>query len=135
MTREPFRVAGMGGSVIRPLPATELVAAIVSKGLMDLCLCVHDKGAILRNRFVDGSALQQKQLGRLRTILEHDSGRRIKGGGVLNGHLAAADDYSVAVKEVQPSAGAGLTGGQCPRCVRRHLDRPDHDSIGCVGRP
>ena len=77
MAREPLCVARMGWSVAWPLPATELVPAIVSKRLMDLRLCVHNKGTILRDRFIDRSTLQKKQFSRLRPIFQCDGNRGV----------------------------------------------------------
>ena len=55
---EAALLARVHGVVGGPRPAAELGPAVVSKGLLDFGLRVHDKRAVLCDRLAYGSALQ-----------------------------------------------------------------------------
>ena len=50
----------MNRIVLRPRPSSELSAAIVREGLLDLGLGVHHERAILSHRFADRSPLKEE---------------------------------------------------------------------------
>src|SRR2546426_161082 len=95
VTGEAARIARVDGIVRGPGPAAEAGGLVIAEGLLDFVAGVHHEWSVLGNRFADGTALQQQQLGFIGTVLKRDA-RRIEfyGGMALQKLVVDAERTS-----------------------------------------
>mmetsp|Transcript_37838 Transcript_37838/g.89841 ORF Transcript_37838/g.89841 Transcript_37838/m.89841 type:complete len:239 (+) Transcript_37838:113-829(+) len=132
-------VPGEDGRVVVPRPSAKPRHLVVGKGLLDLLPRVHHKGAVLRDRLVDGSTLEHEDpRGRRRVRVVQ---LRLPVGGelrlVIGLHLLTADLEALALIEVDVAVHCAAPGccrqREPPARLKGH--QPNRHVVPRIGGP
>src|SRR5437764_9640024 len=106
-----FRVSAFrarkNGIVRGPRPSTESRAAIVFKSLLDFGSRVHDKRAVLHNRFSDRPALQKQELALACAVLQRHFSIGPKLAPCVDWNRLISDFQCVAVEKIKTTRAVG----------------------------